>query len=208
MDNTSSEFDRTAEITSIILLYNPHFTPRTSTLPRSQNKGYKSMASVSAKALDQPAVDSVAGAYRVTSMVAKIQTGLREELHNLTPMVRDFVRSSGIRAGSLIVSSLHTTCAIFINEWQDALMHDVRAYLQSCIAKENYYRHNDPAWSDCDRHNADSHLRSLLLGASLALQIVDGDVVLGEWQSIIMAELDGPRERTLRFQAMGVSRNA
>jgi len=163
------------------------------------------MASVSAKALEQPALDFVTGAYRVSSTVAKIQTGIREELHNLTPMVRDFVRSSGIRAGSLIVSSLHTTCAIFINEWQDALMHDFQAYLQSLIARESYYRHNDPAWSDCDRHNADSHLRSLLLGTNLTLQIADGDVVLGEWQSVIMAELDGPRERTVRLQAMGVA---
>jgi secondary thiamine-phosphate synthase enzyme len=163
------------------------------------------MAPASAKALEQPALDFVTGAYRVTSLVAKVQTGLREELQNLTPMVREFVRSSGIRAGSVIVSSLHTTCAIFINEWQDALMHDFRSYLESWMPKENYYRHNDPAWSDCDRHNADSHLRSLLLGSNLALQIADGDVVLGEWQSIIMAELDGPRERTLRLQAMGVA---
>lgn len=139
------------------------------------------------------------------STVTKIQTETREELHNLTQMVRDFVRSSGVRAGSVNISSLHTTCAIFINEWQDALVHDVKTYLQALIAKENYYRHNDPAWSDCDRHNADSHLRSLLLGMNLTLQIADGDVVLGGWQSIIMAELDGPRERAVRFQAMGVA---
>jgi secondary thiamine-phosphate synthase enzyme len=161
------------------------------------------MASASAKALE-PALNVVTGGYQVASTVAKIGTGLREELQNLTPMVREFVRSSGILAGSLIVSSLHTTCAVFINEWQDALMHDFKSYLQSLIAREDYYRHNDPAWSDCDRHNADSHLRSLMLGTNVSLQIADGDIVLGEWQSIIMAELDGPRERTVRLQAMGV----
>ena len=163
------------------------------------------MASVSAKALEQPAVEVVTGAYRVASTVAKIQTTTREELHNISQMIRDFVRSSGIRAGSLIISSMHTTCAILINEWQDALVHDVKTYLQALIDKESYYRHNDPAWSDCDRHNADSHLRSLLLGMSLTLQIAEGEVVLGEWQSVIMAELDGPRERTVRLQAMGVA---
>jgi len=163
------------------------------------------MASVSTKALEQPTAEVVTGAYRVASSTLKIQTEGREELHNLTPMVREFVRSSGIRAGSVIVSSLHTTCAIFINEWQDALLHDIKAHLQSLIARENYYRHNDPAWSDCDRRNADSHLRSLMLGMSLNLQVADGDVVLGEWQSVIMAELDGPRERTVRLQAMGVA---
>jgi secondary thiamine-phosphate synthase enzyme len=163
------------------------------------------MASASVKALDKPTVETVTGAYRVASMVTRIQTDGREELHNVTQMVRDFVRSAGIQAGAVIVSSLHTTCAILINEWQDALVHDVQSYLQGLASKEAYYRHNDPAWSDCDRHNADSHLRSLLLGMNLTLQISDGEVVLGEWQSVILAELDGPRERIIRLQAMGVA---
>jgi secondary thiamine-phosphate synthase enzyme len=162
------------------------------------------MASASVKALE-PTVEVVTGAYRVTSTLAKIQTENREELHNLTQMIRDFVKSSGVRAGLVVVSSLHTTCAILINEWQDALIHDVKAYLSNLINKEDYYRHNDPAWSDCDRHNADSHLRTLLLGMNLNLQISDGELVLGEWQSIILAELDGPRERSIRLQAMGVA---
>jgi secondary thiamine-phosphate synthase enzyme len=163
------------------------------------------MASASVKVLDQPAVEVVTGAYRVATTVARIQTEKREELYNLTQMVRDFVKSSGVRAGSVIVSSMHTTCALVINEWQDALVHDVKAYIQSLTGADTYYRHNDPELSDCDRHNADSHLRSLILGMTLTFQIADGEIVLGEWQSIIMAELDGPRERTVRLQAMGVA---
>jgi secondary thiamine-phosphate synthase enzyme len=162
------------------------------------------MPTTSARTSEQPAVDITTGAYRVVSTVLKVQTDEREELHNLTSTVRDFVRKSGIRAGAVMVSSMHTTSAIFINEWQDALLHDAKAYLASAIGKDSYYRHNDPAWSDCDRHNADSHLRSMMLGASLAVQVAEGDVVLGEWQSIIMAEFDGPRERLVRIQAMGV----
>lgn len=162
------------------------------------------MASVSVKVLEQPSVEVVTGAYRVASTVTRVQTENREELYNLTQMVRDFVRSSGVKAGSVIVSSMHTTCAILVNEWQDALVQDVKAYLQGLTNGDNYYRHNDPEWSDCDRHNAESHLRSLLLGTTLTFQIANGELVLGEWQSIIMAELDGPRERTLRLQAMGV----
>jgi secondary thiamine-phosphate synthase enzyme len=161
------------------------------------------MASASVKAPEQPNVDVITGTYRVVSTTIKIQTDGREELYNLSSTVRDFVKSSGIRAGTVSVSSLHTTSAIFINEWQEALVHDVKAYLSSLISKDDYYRHNDPAWSDCDRHNADSHLRSLLLGMNLTLQIAESDLILGEWQSIIMAELDGPRERTIRIQAMG-----
>jgi secondary thiamine-phosphate synthase enzyme len=162
------------------------------------------MASASAKALEQPTVEIATGPYRVASTVVKVQTQNREELHNLTDLVRDFVRSSGIRSGSVIVTSLHTTSGIFINEWQDALLHDVKVYFAAAINKDGYYRHNDPAWSDCDRHNADSHLRSLMLGISLALQVAGGDLVLGEFQSIIMAEFDGPRERSIRIQAMGI----
>lgn len=162
------------------------------------------MASASVKAPEQPTVDIATGPYRVASALLKVQTEEREELRNLTGIVRNFVKSSGVRAGCVIISSLHTTSAIFINEWQDALIHDVKAYLAGAINKDVYYRHNDPAWSDCDRHNADSHLRSLILGISLTLQVADGDLVLGEWQSIIMAEFDGPRERTIRIQAMGI----
>jgi len=162
------------------------------------------MASASVKAPEQPTVEIATGPYRVAGTFSKVQTENREELHNLTTLVRDIVRSSGIRTGSVIVSSLHTTCGIFINEWQDALVHDVKAYLANAINKDVYYRHNDPAWSDCDRHNADSHLRSLMLGISLTLQVNDGDVVLGEWQSIILAEFDGPRERSIRIQVMGI----
>jgi secondary thiamine-phosphate synthase enzyme len=162
------------------------------------------MASASVKALEQPTVEIATGPYRVANTLIKINTEVREELHNLTSLIREFVRSSGVRAGSVIVSSLHTTSSIFINEWQDALVHDVKAYLAQAFNKDMYYRHNDPAWSDCDRHNADSHLRSLVLGTSLTLQVSEGDVVLGEWQSIIMAEFDGPRERSIRIQAMGL----
>jgi secondary thiamine-phosphate synthase enzyme len=162
---------------------------------------------VSVKVLEQPSVEVVTGAYRVASTVARVQTENREELYNLTQMVREFVRSSGVKAGSVVVSSMHTTCAILVNEWQDALVQDVKAYLQGLTDGDNYYRHNDPEWSDCDRHNAESHLRSLLLGTTLTFQIANGELVLGEWQSIIMAELDGPRERILRLQAMGVDSN-
>src|SRR5678815_1921831 len=136
------------------------------------------MASASVKAPEQSTVELAAGLYRVASTLVKVQTEGREELHNLTNLVRNFVRSSGVRNGSVIVTSLHTTCGLFINEWQEALVHDVKAYFSNAINKDVYYRHNDPAWSDCDRHNADSHLRSLMLGISLNLQIADGDVCL------------------------------
>jgi secondary thiamine-phosphate synthase enzyme len=65
--------------------------------------------------------------------------------------------------------------------------------------------HNDPEHSDCDRNNADAHLRAMLLGHSMTLQIAGGELVLGQWQRVIAAELDGPRTRTFRMQVQGAA---
>lgn len=85
----------------------------------------------------------------------------------------------------------------------------VMAYVQKLKIREGlvslWSMHNDPDHSDCDRMNADSHLRAMLLGHSLTLQISGGELVLGQWQRILAAELDGPRARTLRIQAFGVA---
>ena len=92
---------------------------------------------------------------------------------------------------------------MFVNESQSALLADITKFLEDLVARDSYYRHNDPAHSDCDRMNADAHLRATLLGHSLTLQISGGELVLGQWQRILMAELDGPRARTLRAQVWG-----
>jgi secondary thiamine-phosphate synthase enzyme len=100
---------------------------------------------------------------------------------------------------------MHTTCAVFINEFQTALLTDIKAFLEKMVERDEEWLHNNPDHSDCDRMNADAHLRALLLGHSLTLQISGGEVVLGQWQRILMAELDGPRARTLRIQLFGIS---
>ena len=98
---------------------------------------------------------------------------------------------------------MHTTCAVFINEAQTALHADIRRLLEQIVARDGEWMHNDPAHSDCDRMNADAHLRAMLLGHSLTLQISGGEVVLGTWQRVLVAEMDGPRSRTIRVQADG-----
>jgi secondary thiamine-phosphate synthase enzyme len=66
------------------------------------------------------------------------------------------------------------------------------------------YRHDDPRYSDCERGNATSHLRAALLGRSVAVGISGGELSLGRFQSILFAELDGPRPRSIDIQIMGV----
>lgn len=134
-----------------------------------------------------------------------IETDERIELVDLTERIMELVRGMSIREGIVSLWSMHTTCTLFINEFQTALLADIKAFLEKMVARDENWLHNDPDHSDCDRMNADSHLRALLLGHSLTLQISGGDVVLGQWQRILMGELDGPRSRTLRVQVWGIA---
>jgi secondary thiamine-phosphate synthase enzyme len=142
--------------------------------------------------------------YRVVSKIVDWITNDRMQLLNITERVNEIVRKSGIRDGLVHLQSLHTTTAVFLNEWQDALLEDVKSFFESVVEKELYYRHNDPNFSDCERQNADSHLRGMMMGQTLCLQVRNATILLGTWQSIILAEFDGPRSRSLAVQVSGV----
>jgi len=135
------------------------------------------------------------------------ETRERLELINITRDLNEVVRKHGLKAGFLLVQSLHTTTAIFINEFQQALLDDIKAFLERLVGRFDYWRHNDPKLSECNRKNADSHLRAMLLGHTLQVPVRNGEIALGGWQSIILAELDGPRERAIHVQVMGVQEN-
>jgi secondary thiamine-phosphate synthase enzyme len=132
-----------------------------------------------------------------------IQTGHSQEFLDVTKRVRDVIARSEIRNGMLIVNSLHTTMALFMNEFQSALIHDLGEALQRLVPRRDGYRHDDPRFSDCDRGNGHAHLRATLLGRSVAVAVADGEPALGTYESLIIAELDGPRTRTLGVQVMG-----
>jgi len=127
----------------------------------------------------------------------------KTEFVNLTQLVEQVIDESGVRDGIALVQSLHSTAAVFVNEWQDALLDDFRSLLEHAVPTDTPWRHNDPRYSDCERGNAASHLRTLLLGTSALLAVRGGRIVRGEWQSIILAELDGPRTRCVLLQVFG-----
>jgi secondary thiamine-phosphate synthase enzyme len=163
---------------------------------------------MSQKALETPSTPTLPEAtdgFRLRAETLTVATRERVELVNITERLAAPVRSSGVRDGFALVTSLHTTLALFINEYQAALLDDIRTFLEESVVRERYYKHNDPAHSDCDRSNADAHLRALLLGHHLVLPIRNGELLLGTFQSVILAELDGPRERALQLQILGTS---
>jgi secondary thiamine-phosphate synthase enzyme len=102
------------------------------------------------------------------------------------------------------VQSLHTTTAVFINEFQQALLEDIKSFLEKLVGRIEYWRHNDPKVSECNRKNADSHLRAMVLGHTISVPVRDGELALGTWQSVILAELDGPRDRAIHVQVLGI----
>ena len=140
---------------------------------------------------------------KVMPETISITSEQNEQFIDITKQVRDVVTRSAVRHGMLVVNSLHTTVALFVNEFQSALIHDLGAALQKLLPRRAGYRHDDPHYSDCDRGNAHSHLRAMLLGRSLSLPVVDGEPVLGQYQSVLVAELDGPRTRQISVQVMG-----
>jgi secondary thiamine-phosphate synthase enzyme len=134
-----------------------------------------------------------------------VQTSKRLEIHDLTEIVQKFVRGKGVQAGIVTLSTLHTTTAVFVNEPQSALLEDIAQLLERLVPRGDDWKHNDPRYSDCDRHNADAHLRAIMLGASVTLQVADGALTMGQWQRVLMAELDGPRKRTLVLQLLAAA---
>ncbi|MFY9553855.1 MAG: secondary thiamine-phosphate synthase enzyme YjbQ [Blastocatellia bacterium] len=144
------------------------------------------------------------GTVRSFSKTILVKTVERTDLVNLSDDIREFVESTGVKDGYVQVSSLHTTAGLIVNEWQDALLSDIKTSIERMVPRDTYYKHNDPEFSDCDRHNADSHLRIVVLGHSLSVPIDRGELVLGRWQSVILTEFDGPNERKVFMQVFGI----
>jgi secondary thiamine-phosphate synthase enzyme len=140
---------------------------------------------------------------KVVRDTIEIRTEDSQQFLDVTKQVQDVVSRSSIRNGTLLINSLHTTIAVFVNEFQSALLDDLGVVLQKLIPRRDGYFHDDPRYSDCDRANAHAHLRATLLGRPIALAVAEGEVLLGQYQSVIVAELDGPRERRLQVQIVG-----
>ena len=124
------------------------------------------------------------------------------EIQDLTDAVRAWVKASGVRHGLLTVMSPHTTARITINEREGELQKDMVRFLEWLAPADGEYGHNRAPVDD--RLNAHSHLLGLFLNASESIPVVDGDLLLGGWQSLFFVELDGPREsREVVLHLMG-----
>ena len=142
----------------------------------------------------------------IISSFIELETGEGIALHDLMPDIKNVVAKSGINNGFVTVTSQHTTTAIAINENEERLVEDVKAFLSRLIPPGNKYLHNDIALRDCspdEPENAHSHLAAILLGSSEVIALAAGELVLGQYQSVMLYELDGPRKRKVNVQVYG-----
>src|SRR3989442_2206202 len=99
----------------------------------------------------------------------------RTEVSDVTKLVRDAIQQLPISAGIALINTLHTTCALFINEFQSALIDDLKRLIERLEPDRIGYHHDHPRLSDCESGDAHSHLRAALLGRSIAVGINNAD---------------------------------
>ncbi|MEJ2502530.1 MAG: secondary thiamine-phosphate synthase enzyme YjbQ, partial [Gemmatimonadota bacterium] len=126
----------------------------------------------------------------------QVRTHEREEMVDITRAVREKVRAAGVEHGVVHLWSLHTTCGITVNEGADPdVQRDIVTALRRLVPRDGDYRHAEG--------NDDSHLKTLFAGPGETLLVEKGDLVLGTWQKVFLAEWDGPRSRTIAVAVVG-----
>jgi secondary thiamine-phosphate synthase enzyme len=122
-----------------------------------------------------------------------VSTNRREEMVDVTGLVRQAVAELGVDAGLCLIFSPHTTCAVTVNEgWDPDVQTDVLRHLRSLVPRDAGFAHSEG--------NSDSHIKTIAVGPSVLLPIDEGQVRLGRWQAVFLCEFDGPRRRELWVQ--------
>ena len=126
------------------------------------------------------------------------ETSRKREYVNITGNVRDAVRSSGIAEGMVLVSAMHITAGVYVNDAEDGLIEDIDAWLERLAPFDARYRHHRTGET-----NGDAHLKSLLVHHEVVVPVTRGDLDLGPWQQVYYAEFDGRRRKRVIIKVMG-----
>jgi len=117
---------------------------------------------------------------------------------HITPQVETIVRNSGVRDGIVLVSAMHITAGVYVNDDESGLIADIDDWLEYLAPFRNHYQHHKTG-----EDNADSHLKALLIHHQVILPITGGKLDLGTWQRVFYAEFDGQREKRVLVKVMG-----
>ena len=125
-------------------------------------------------------------------------TAERQEFIRITDQVAAIVARSGVKEGMVLVSAMHITAAVYVNDWEDGLIHDFQAWLEKLAPSGRDYRHHQTG-----EDNADAHLKRTLMGHQVLLPITNGKLDLGPWEQVFYGEFDGQRKKRVVVKVMG-----
>ena len=127
-----------------------------------------------------------------------VNTKKLHEFINLTDRVQEFVIKNGINDGFVLISAMHITAGVYVNDAESGLIADIEEWLEKLAPYRDDYRHHRTGET-----NGDAHLKSLLIHHEVIVPITGGKLDLGPWQQIYYAEFDGQRKKRIILKAMG-----
>lgn len=127
-----------------------------------------------------------------------VHTNRLHDYINLTDRVESFVNKSAIKDGFVLVSAMHITAGVYVNDAENGLISDIEEWLERLAPYREDYRHHRTGET-----NGDAHLKSLLVHHEVIVPITNGKLDLGPWQQIYYAEFDGQRDKRIILKAMG-----
>jgi secondary thiamine-phosphate synthase enzyme len=125
-------------------------------------------------------------------------TKKRQEFIRITDDVAKVVQDSGVKEGMVLVSAMHITAGVYVNDWEDGLIEDFQEWLEKLAPAGRPYRHHQTG-----EDNADAHLKRTIMGHQVIVPITAGQLDLGPWEQIFYAEFDGRRRKRVVVKAMG-----
>lgn len=126
-------------------------------------------------------------------------TKQEREYIRITDDVEAFVKESGIENGMVLVSAMHITAGVYINDWESGLISDIDEWLEKLAPARPDYKHHNTGET-----NGDAHLKRILINHQVTVPITDGKLDLGPWEQIFYAEFDGRRRKRVVLKALGI----
>ncbi len=126
-------------------------------------------------------------------------TKKRQEFVRITDEIADIVKEGGVKEGMVLVSAMHITSGVFVNDWESGMIHDFPGGLETLAPAGLGYRHHQTG-----EDNADAQLKRTIMGHQVIVPVTDGALDLGPWEQIFYAEFDGQRKKRVIVKVMGV----
>ena len=126
------------------------------------------------------------------------RTQKHREYINITPQVESALAKSGISEGMILVSAMHITAGVYVNDAESGLIEDIDQWLEGLAPFRKEYKHHETG-----EDNGDSHLKAILVHHQVILPVTNGNLDLGTWQRVFYAEFDGQRQKKVLVKVMG-----